>query len=469
MMKMKKNIIQYSLLAFLTIALTGCSDFLSVEQKGRTTIPSFLSDPRGLQAGLVGAYNKFYTHYDGEFSKYPEVAGNMSSVNQSSGSSMLEQYNFTPDPENATTAYYIWSRINEAQVNANNIIQYAPSVEADYPTEADKCKKILGQALLLRALCHFDLVRVFAQPYNSTADASHLGVPVLTKTPGPNDNPARATVKEVYNQVLSDLNQASGLLTDEVAADRFYGSLQAVNAMFSRVYLYMEDWQNAFDYAQRAIANKPLAQGTDYINMYLDLNTPGEAIFRLSGDDMIGKLKGFYTTECMPADTLISLYDTDDIRLQLLQQGGVKRCVKYTATTIPDNQDRREDPIVFRLSEMYLNAAEAAWNLGRYSDARSYIEAIVERAVGIEKAQKVLAGYTDADLINLIRTERVKELCFEGHNFFDITRWKQDLVREKSTTSTIQKIAYPSDLFILPIPRYELNANDNMVPNPNND
>lgn len=466
---MKKNIIQYSLLAFLMISLTGCSDFLTVEQKGKTTIPSFLSDPRGLRAGLVGAYNKLYAYYDGEFSKYPEVAGNMSSISQSSGSSVLKQYNFTPDPENATTAYYIWYRINEAQVNANNIIQYAPIVETSYPAEADKCKKILGQALLLRALCHFDLVRVFAQPYNYTADASHLGVPVLTKTPGPNDNPARATVKDVYNQVLSDLNQASGLLTDEVATDRFYGSLQAVNAMFSRVYLYMENWQNAFDYARRAIANKPLAQGDEYINMYMNLNTPGEAIFRLSGDDMSGKLKEFYASECFPADTLVNLYDADDIRLQLLWQNGTKKCIKYTATTIPNNKNKREDPVIFRLSEMYLNAAEAAWNLGRYSDARSYIQAIVERAVGREKAQGVLAGYSDADLINLIRTERVKELCFEGHNFFDITRWKQDLVREKSTTSMVQKIAYPSDLFILPIPQYELNANENMVPNPNND
>lgn len=465
---MKKNIIQYSLLAFLMISLTGCSDFLTVEQKGKTTIPSFLSDPRGLRAGLVGAYNKLYAYYDGEFSKYPEVAGNMSSISQSSGSSVLKQYNFTPDPENATTAYYIWYRINEAQVNANNIIQYAPIVEAAYPAEAAKCKKILGQALLFRAHCHFDLVRVYAQPYNYTADASHLGVPVLTRTPGPNDNPARATVKDVYNQVLSDLNQASGLLTDEVATNRFYVSLQAVNAMFSRVYLYMEDWQKAFDYAKRAIANKPLAQGADYINMYMNLNTPGEAIFRLNGHDMSGKLKEFYTSECFPADTLISLYDADDIRLRLLRQNGTKKCIKYTATVIPDNQDKHEDPIIFRLSEMYLNAAEAAWNLGRYSDARSYIQAIVERAVGGEKAQEVLAGYSDANLINLIRTERVKELCFEGHNFFDITRWKQDLVRERSTASTVQKIAYPSDLFILPIPRYELNANDNMLPNPNN-
>ena len=75
-------------------------------------------------------------------------------------------------------------------------------------------------------------------------------------------------------------------------------------------------------------------------------------------------------------------------------------------------------------------------------------------------------AYSDTSLIDLIRLERVKELCFEGHNFFDITRWKQNLVRERSTTSTTKSIAYPSDYFVLPIPQDELYANTSMQPNP---
>lgn len=462
---MKKTFI-YCAIALIMASLTACSDFLTVEQKGKTTIPSFLSDPRGLNAGLIGAYNKFYDYYDNQFLKYPEVAGNMSSMNLSSGSDMLEQYNFTPNATSGTTSYYIWYRIGVALANTNDIIQYAPEVAKSYPTQTDSCNQILGQALLLRALCHFDLCRVYAQPYNYTNDASHLGIPVLTKTPGPDDNPSRNTVKKVYEQILDDLTKASSLLTDNVAKDVHYASLQSVNAMFARVYLYMEDWDNALKYAKLAIGSQQLAQGQDYYNMYMNLNTRGEAIFRLSGDKMVGKQMNFYTSECLPADTLISLFDNSDIRLPLIVQNGTKKCIKYTATIIPDNQPKREDPFIFRLSEMYLTAAEAAWESGFYNDARSYIQDIVSRAIGSDKATAVLAAYTDQDLINLIRTERVKELCFEGHNFFDITRWKQDLVREKSTNSTVRRIAYPNNLFVLPIPQYELDANENMLPNP---
>jgi hypothetical protein len=78
----------------------------------------------------------------------------------------------------------------------------------------------------------------------------------------------------------------------------------------------------------------------------------------------------------------------------------------------------------------------------------------------------VLASTADADLLSLVRRERVKELCFEGHNLWDLTRWKQNVVREAKTTSTVRRVSYPSDLFVLPIPQTELFANQNMQPNP---
>jgi hypothetical protein len=113
----------------------------------------------------------------------------------------------------------------------------------------------------------------------------------------------------VYDQVLADLTEASRLMTDDVATNRYYGSLQAVNCMFSRVYLYMEDWTNALKYARMAIGSQQLAQGNDYLGMYDDLTKQGEAIFRLSGDDMNGYLKAFYQSSCEPSDTLLSLFD----------------------------------------------------------------------------------------------------------------------------------------------------------------
>ena len=463
-----KHALLYSCLS-LSACLTACSDFLEVDVKGKATIPSFLGDPQGLHAGLVGTYNKMYAYVDNEFTKYGDVAGNMVSLPSASTSGdMVPQYNFTSDESQVTGAVgYIWRKIYVAQANANNVIEYGPDVADNYPSQRDYCNRIVGQALLIRAMCHFDQCRAYAQPYNYSADASHLGVPILLRTPGANDTPSRSSVREVYAAVLSDLERAATLLTDDVAQDIHYGSLQAVRCMQSRVYLYMEDWTKALEYARQAIGSQQLAQGEDYIAMYTDLNQRGEAIFRLSGDKMNGYLKSFYENSCVPADTLLSLYDADDLRLRLLRDAaGAKRCVKFSAVVVPDNEPKRDDPFLFRLSEEYLNAAEAACQLGQYTDARQYIRAIIVRAVGTAKADAVMSATTDAQLLQLIRRERVKELCFEGHNFFDLTRWKQDIVREQGTTSITRVMTYPNDRFVLPIPQDELFANTSMQPNP---
>lgn len=456
---------------FLLVAIIGtssCSDFLTVMPKGRVTTPSFLSSPDGLKAALVGTYSKLYTVYDGDFVRYPDVAGNMLSIfNATESANMISQYNFTSNEDEELGAVgKIWSDTFEAMANANNIIQYAPKVAEDYPLQAADIDRIMGEALFIRALCHLDVCLCYAQPYNYTADASHLGVPVLYKTPGPDDNEPRRSVAEVYTLICNDLTRAEELLADKSPRGQYYVSLDAVRALHSRVSLYMEKWQDAIDYADDVIPTKSLTQGQNYYNMYRNPVVASEVIFRFDGTEMGSKHRSFYAETAIPADTLFTLFDPRDTRLQVLYKDGAHYCMKYESDLTQLGLNHGDETIVLRLSEMYLNAAEAACMLGNYTNARGYIKPILERAVDADYAQEVLANTSDAKLLDLVRKERVKELCFEGHNFFDIVRWKMDLVREKATTSTVKRINYPSDYFVLPISRYELSANRNMQPNP---
>lgn len=464
---MKKYISILSSIAVVA-GMSGCTDFLEVMPKGRVTTPSFLSSPDGLRGALVGTYSKLFTVYDGEFVRYPDVAGNMLSiVNPTDGSNMISQYNFTSNEDEELGAVgNIWTKTFEALANANNIIQYAPEVASKYPLEADDIDRIIGEALFVRAVCHLDLCLCYAQPYNYTPDASHLGIPVLYKTPGPDDNEPRRSVAEVYKLITDDLTRAEQLLSDKASRGQTYVSADAVRALHSRVCLYMENWQGAIDHAVDAIGGRTLSSGQAYADMFRNPIADSEVIFRLDGDEMGSKHKSFYSETAIPADTLYTLFDQGDIRLQVLYKDGAHYCMKYEPDLNRVDLDHGDDPIVVRLSEVYLNAAEAACMLSDYSAARGYIKPILQRAIDAQYADNLLAATTDAQLLDLVRKERVKELCFEGHNFFDIIRWKMDLVREKSTTSTVKRIDYPSDYFVLPISRYELNANLNMQPNP---
>ena len=81
-----------------------------------------------------------------------------------------------------------------------------------------------------------------------------------------------------------------------------------------------------------------------------------------------------------------------------------------------------QDCILFRLGEAYLNAAEAAVELGQDATARSFIEPIRRRA-GLQQNID-LSTYSGDELKNRIRNERKIELAFEDHRYWDVRRWR---------------------------------------------
>ncbi len=469
---MKKIITKYILLGSMAFGIGAC-DFLEVDPIGKTTIPVFFTDMEGIRAALPGTYSAVYDYYSSEFFKYPEVAGNMVRLNIVGGTAdMVNQYNFTSDASDETEAVgYIWKKIYEAMANVNNIIQYQPDLLEKFPKQKDELDRILAEALYLRALTHFDMVRVYAQPYNYTSDASHLGIPVLLKTPGADDNVSRKTVKEVYTQIIADLEKAVELFGDKESQGVYYASKNAAYALLSRVYLYMGNWDKVISYSSILINEYPLSQGDDYLDMYMNMKAGNEAIFRLNGTNKKSSLATFYSPAApvtIPADTLISLFDDqNDIRLSLLTNDkGEHICFKYYIKGNVAEADKHYDPFVARVSEMYLNRAEAYLNKNMLTEAATDIKAIIARGLNTTIENVELNTTSKTELTHTLEKERDKELCFEGHQFFDITRKKQNLVREAGSNSSVQRINYPSDYFVLPIPLKELEANTNMQPNP---
>lgn len=136
----------------------------------------------------------------------------------------------------------LWTGMYEAINAANNIIN--SNIEVVPASEADK-NHIIGEAYALRGQIYFDMVRLFAQHYTYTSDASHLGVQLILDF-DPTRKPERNTVKEVYDQVISDMTTAISLMkTTSRSGNSNTLSSTSVKALLARVYLYKEDWTNA--------------------------------------------------------------------------------------------------------------------------------------------------------------------------------------------------------------------------------
>jgi tetratricopeptide (TPR) repeat protein len=469
-----KKILIYLIL--LTASLSSCSGFLTEEPKLKQSNELTLSTFGGLDDAVAGAYTRFnsYSWYGASYVLTSELSGgNARNPFTYPGSGRYRiQTNWSYN-ENSTSDVWDYSYYTIAA--ANNVINNLAGKESSDVSAAD-VNNLMGEALFLRALCYHDLVTTYALPYTSNSDA--LGVPVVLVTE--NGKPARNTVKEVYTQITTDLLKADSLMSDTYArsglTDAAAGVTKpAIEALLSRVYLYMGQYQKSADYATKVInsGEYSLTSGDDYLSMFTE-NTAvkgGEVIFEMYSsnknefwDGSGWEQMSFVTSpsdnsagsaDVCASEDLINLFSSDDIRLQLYELKNAKDwfCLKYagkTGSSIP----KENNTIILRLSEMYLNRAEAIYN----GAVVSGVTAISDLATLAAKRGTTASSPSKTSILN----ERRKELAFEGHIFYDLKRTQTSLVR---TDKAGVNMDGNSKRWALPIPKAETDANPNCKQN----
>ena len=332
-------------------------------------------------------------------------------------------------------------------------------------------------------MAHFDLLRLFAAPYNSTTDGSHIGVPVLAKSGTSKEdvvNPKRNSVKEGYTLIVEDLKKAFGLMaTSPVgfsSSNKGHISHYAAKSLLSRVYLYMGDWVNAEIMATDVISSNKytLLTNANYVSGSTNFRTQNnsETIFEilynttsnLSSNSLVAFLSqtGSYG-DALATDDLYNIYSATDVRRGFMTKGSrsggenpANLITKYNNITTYE-----EGVKVIRLSEVYLIRAEArAKQVNKDALATEDLDFVAKRA----DASKATTSASGAALQTLILEENRKEFAFEGHRLFDLTRNKLAFTKFRTGGVTIS-IPNASLKTVLPIPLAEMNANINMVQN----
>jgi hypothetical protein len=475
---MNKLIYKVILFTVLGLSFASCKKFLEKEPFGKISKTIIFQNVEGAQLALNGSYKLLLDYYRSEYGMYNDVASdNVISAGTGTEQVMLPQFNFSSTADDESTAPgHIWLNVFEALNNINNIINALPELKTKFPDQLAAIATVEGQALAMRALCHLDLSRVFAQPYTFTADGSHLGVPVLTKTPNPGAEVPRNTMKEVYAQIITDLTAALPLLQQHNNTNQVVFNYQAALALLSRVYLYKGDWTQCASTAAQLIQDQTftLATAANYKSVFVNapsVNPRVETLFELtnngyltiSSTDISNIFSDTKSGRYAASLKLLDRFANDDIRKSIMftPNGSYSFTKKYADGVAAGTQLTIK---VLRLSEAFLNRAEANWNLGKYAEAAEDIRIIQQRA---RPTQNVVINYNSpADLYTQIADERNRELCFEGHRLHDIVRRKENLVRASDCNSTVCTLTYPNNKFVLPITRKELEANTAMQPNP---
>ncbi len=469
---------KYIAIASAALALccaNSCQDFLTEAPILAQSNELTLSTLSGINKAVAGAYSPLAssTWYGADFIIYNEMkTGNGKKYFNSDWDTgrLTNVYNVN---FSESSTYGLWGYGYYVISAANNAIDALDNVEGDEQTK----NNIKAEALFLRALAHFDLVRTYAQPYNYTADASHDGVPVVLHTDA-NAKPARESVSKVYAQIVADLLEAESIIDPSyvrsgVADAKSAVSIYAIQAFLSRVYLYMGKWQEAANYATKVINSKKYTMWTvdDLKNAACyreDVPKGGEIIFEVYGiksnsydgyhDGIMPMTSPTGYGDAGASADLYASYEPDDVRGALFQaKDDVVWTGKYAGKGLgtPDVNNT----IVFRLSEMHLNRAEALIN-GATIDGVNAVDDL--KAIADNRGASV-----QPQTLTGVYEERRKELAWEGHLWFDLARTKRDMTRSDFTGDAKAKDVPAGDYrWAMPIPLREYDVNPNLTHNP---
>ncbi|RPH33451.1 MAG: RagB/SusD family nutrient uptake outer membrane protein [Bacteroidales bacterium] len=454
------------------ILLYSCKeDFLDVKPTGSISTDIALSRIEDLKNATNGLYSSFKSsgYYGRYFVIFPDVMGNIckdaAELNRGADPYLHLMTNTTIGLQDlyALPSYVI--------ARSTKIINANPSYGDTTKVGIATLNNYMGQVYACRALAYFDQVRLFGQPYGMDAGAS-LGVPIITD-PTLDILPTRATVAEVYAQIISDLDSAVSKLTSS-HIDNNLITMWGAKALLARVYLYKQDWANAAYWAGQVIDGTgpgkpvlvPAANAAAMGNIFLDAST--ETIFQISmtasdnrGSDAIWGMYQNYNYFAV-SDEQYALYTANDKR-----RAGFFKLV--SSHQRPNKQiNSQANTIILRLAEMRLIRAEAnaraalasGGDAVRESAARADIQVISNRALTVPVT--IPATLTGQALIDRVMLERKMELCFEGNDIWDINRTGQNMTRLNKTASAQ---AYGTTM-VCPIPKNELDTNPNMVQNP---
>lgn len=342
---------------------------------------------------------------------------------------------------------------------------------------------IEGQALFIRALNNFDLVRIYSKiPTQSTDANASLGMHYLDKVE-PFAKPSRGTVAENYAKIVADLERAKDLIGTANQNTAGRANRAAVAALLSRVYLYMGDYAKVISNGNIAIAGNTVCPRASFVGLWDDVNASG-VLFKLRIEQVDAVTPGVVFSQTVTAG-IRSEYVSQKNFADLFLATDIRKSAYFTTSLYNGNNynhikkyDGRltgnpaiVDIKVLRLEEVYLNMAEAQYRLN--GGGLAFLD-----AVRSQRYLPFVAGTeTGAALLSAIMLERRLELAFEMDRFFTLKRLGLDMTRNAvegdyanglGTKVEAASLTIPvgSIKWQLPIPQSQRDLNSNLAQNP---
>jgi len=480
---MKKRLLYIGLVGGLLFS--GCSKELGLTPYNGISTDIVFNNPNDFNLAVKGLYAGLRaqaSYLGGESILFGDILSDNVIINQA-GRKSYQDINRWIYSSNATSAlfnnaYVVIRRSNSIINNINKLSDGA--VKNNY----------LSEALAVRAMAHFDVLRLYAKRYNAATETTDLGVPYVTSTDA-ELLPARNTMKESFDKIIADFVAAEAGANVTNGVGRL--NKAAIAGLLSRVYLYKNDFANAGAAADRSLAVTPGTSdnpGTaaQLTSIFTDATEVG-VLFKIKilDEDNV-KIGTYYSqttggqvkSEYVPTLDFYNLYTATDARKAAYFVTGpfgnrtYNNVAKYIAR--PNSTANTLDFKVLRVAEVLLTQAEAyAQNSSIKNEAKALTA--LNKVRSNRYTAFVSPNETGTALLNAIALERRLELAFENDRFYDLKRKNVDIVRDAThgevadgsgTKYATAYVTLPANSkgFYLPFPQLEINVNKNLVQEP---
>lgn len=414
-----KSLYKYPIAIYVILIglfVTSCEGYL--DESPTDAIPSekAITDAGTARAAIIGAYNAVQGYYASSYPTLGTITADNVIFNGTLSQYLQLDQNAIPTDNVITVDAYqgIYKAIN----SANSVIESIGNVSDPLLTEAEK-NKILGEAYFIRALGYFDLARGWGGvqlQLKPTTDLSALkGI-------------KRSSLSETYDQVLSDLELAESLLSEDTST-RNRAQKSTALALRARLHLYREQWDDAEKYATLILSNSKYSLIKPFKTFFTSPFLSSESVFELSfsTNDKNSYWNLWYPSTVggqftlKPSDPLIEKLNNPNIggTRQTIIAGTGNTVYGVLYNTISSSTD---PSYVIRIAELYLIRAEA-----RAKKSNPDLQGALEDLNAVRSRADVPAfeSLNKADIIQAVEDENSIEFAFESHRWFDLVRTKR--------------------------------------------
>lgn len=514
---MKNKIAILGLSVLMLMGVTSCTEWLTIKPESQIILDEYWQTETDVQAVLAACYRGLTR--DDNVNRMI-VWGELRSDNVISGMDLeTNTNNILTGNITSSNAYCSWSSFYTVINYCNTLLYYAPKVtERDNNFTQVHLQRVQAEALTLRALCYFYLVRTFH-------DVPYIVDPSIDNTQ--NYSQPKASGDTIISHIIGDLKTAQKYAVTDFGQTNYNKgrvTLNTVNSLLADVYLWNQQYDLCAQTCDLVLADNSLKL-VDAKNMFSQVFYIGnstESIFELQFSQNVqynNAVVNFYGSTSVTYGSLLSFpatlaYDpvtgttgsyspfnykisstaiegANDIRASDFYRvyGGNYYIFKYIGVQVAQSAVTGVEPtytyrnntanwILYRLSDVMLMKAEALVELDgatNMSNALSLVNQTYLRSNPDADSLRISNYSTKGLMETLVLRERQRELLFEGKRWFDLVRLARregststlnTYVNDKSSGNSISLGAPVMDAMYMPIAKSELEANPKLIQNP---